>query len=206
MKRNNREYRNVEMFEVRAEEQNPEKRWVEGYASTFEPYVLFEEDGIQYLEVIDRHAFDDADFSDCCFLKDHEGAVLARTKNKTVLTSTDDHGLKIRADLTKTEAARAMLDEIDAGMYDQMSFAFTVSEDAYDRDTHTRKILKVKKVYDVSAVGIPANPGTEIGVATRSAFDGFIEMERAERLKEEKRQKDLELRKRKLRLRAKTEV
>lgn len=43
-----------------------------------------------------------------------------------------------------------------------MSWAFTVSEESYDRATRTRTILKIKKVYDVSAVSIPANGDTEI--------------------------------------------
>ena len=39
--RDNREYRNIPMFEVRAAEEGEEKSYiVEGYASTFEPYVL----------------------------------------------------------------------------------------------------------------------------------------------------------------------
>ena len=74
-------------------------------------------------------------------------------------------------------------------MYTQMSFSFTVQEDSYDRDTHTRTILKIKKLYDISAVSFPANPGTDISVATRARFDGFIEEEKAERLAEEERRK-----------------
>ena len=57
-----------------------------------------------------------------------------------------------------------------------ISWAFKVLEDAYDRDTHTRTILKIKKVYDVSAVSYPANSDTEI--SARSFFDGVIEAER----------------------------
>jgi phage head maturation protease len=78
-----------------------------------------------------------------------------------------------------------MYEEIETGMYDQMSFAFVVKEDSYDRETHTRTIRQIAKMYDVSAVSFPANPGTDIGVATRSYFDGVIEAERAERLERE---------------------
>ena len=49
-----------------------------------------------------------------------------------------------------------------------------------DRDTHTRTILKIKKVYDVSAVSYPANSDTEI--SARSFFDGVIEAEKREAL------------------------
>ncbi len=38
--------------------------YVEGYAATFEPYLLYEIDGIKYYEKIDRGALDGADMSD----------------------------------------------------------------------------------------------------------------------------------------------
>lgn len=184
--RDSREYRNILMFEVRAAEEGEEKSYiVEGYASTFEPYVLWEEDGIQYKEQIDPRAFEDTDMSDVIFCKDHQGTVFARTKNGTVELSVDEHGLKARIDLSKTASAREMFEEIQAGMYTQMSFAFVVEEDSYNRETHTRTILKIRKLYDVSAVSFPANPGTDISVATRARFDGFIEEEKAERLAKE---------------------
>lgn len=184
--RDNREYRNIPMFEVRAAEEGEEKSYiVEGYASTFEPYVLWEEDGIQYKEQIDPRAFEETDMSDVIFCKDHQGTVFARTKNGTVDLSVDEHGLKTRTDLSKTASAREMFEEIQAGMYTQMSFAFVVEEDSYNRETHTRTILKIRKLYDVSAVSFPANPGTDISVATRARFDGFIEEEKAERLAKE---------------------
>lgn len=188
--RENREYRSIPMFEVREASEGEEPSFlVEGYASTFEPYVLWEEDGVEYKEQISPSAFDETDMSDVIFCKDHVGTVFARTKNGTIELDVDEHGLKSRVDLSKTSAAREMYEEIKAEMYTQMSFAFIVQEDSYDRDTHTRTILKIKKLYDVSAVSFPANPGTDISVATRARFDGFIEEERAERLAEEERLK-----------------
>lgn len=167
--------------------------YVEGYATTFdEPYILWEYDGIQYKEVIDRHALDSADMSDVIMQFDHTGRVFARTGNSnTLLIQPDDHGLFMAADLSKTEQARSMHEDIAAGLINKMSWAFTVQEDSYDRETHTRRILKIKKVYDVSAVSFPANPSTDI--SARSWIDGVIEAEKAERLAavaaERKRQK-----------------
>ena len=159
---------------------------VEGYATTFEPYVLFtDEAGTNYSEQIDQKAFDGADMSDVIFLYNHEGRVFARQKNNSLELNVDEHGLKVRADLGKTEGGRQLYEEIRAGLIDQMSFAFTVDADAYDKKTHTRTIQRIRKLYDVSAVSIPANPGTEI--SARSWFDGVIEQERAERLEAEKR-------------------
>lgn len=180
--RDNREYRSFPMVEIRQEGDEPTYR-VEGYASTFDTYTLFEYDGVEYKEKIDPEAFEDCDMSDVIFLRDHVGTVYARTKNKTLELSIDEKGLFTRTDLSKTAAAREMFEEIQTGMYSQMSFAFTVDAEEYDERTHTRTIKHIKKLYDVSAVSFPANPYTDIDASTRSKFDGFIEQERAERLK-----------------------
>ena len=166
--------------------------YVEGFATTFDdPYVLWECDGIQYKEIIDRHALDEADLTDVLMQYNHEGRVFARTgRSNTLVVEPQDHGLFMAADLSKTELARSMHEDIAAGLITKMSWAFTVSEDSYDRDTHTRKILKIKKVYDVSAVSLPANPSTDI--SARSYFDGVIEAEKAERLAAEAAEREKE--------------
>lgn len=194
MIKNDREYRSFNI-ETREEEN---KYMVEGYASTFERYDLFEMDGIMFHEQIDRHAFDDADMTDVVFLLDHTGRVYARTKNNTVSLSIDDHGLLTRTDLSRTEASRAVAEDIAVGNYSQMSFAFTVAEDHFDRDSNTRVIDRVKKVYDISAVAFPANPGTDIGLSMRDYFHGEMEKIEAERLQ----QKELELARKRAEVRA----
>ena len=192
MIRDNREYRKAQLFECRASE-TEESYIVEGYATTFDDeYVLFEDyDGTQYKEKVMREAFDDkTDLSDVIFVKDHEGTVFARTRNKTLSLSLDDHGLKVTVDLSKTASAKAMYEEIKAGMYDQMSFAFIVDKDEYDKKNHLRSITHIQKLFDVSAVSFPANPNTDIGTATRDYFNGVIEAERAERLAQEQALKE----------------
>lgn len=170
---------------------NEEEYIVEGYATTFDdPYVLFSDGDRNFSEVVDRHALEGTDISDVIFQYDHSGMVYARTKNDTLQLSTDEHGLKIRADLGSTEASRQMYEAISAGLVDQMSFAFVVDGEDYDKNTRTRTITHIKKLYDVSAVSIPANPGTEI--SARSAFEGYIEAERLEELEAEKRKEQIE--------------
>ena len=187
--KSDREYRDLKI-EVEERKENGEPSYlVRGYASTFEPYVLFEEEGIQYKEQIDPHAFDECDMSDVVFRIDHEGAVYARSSAGTLTVSVDEHGLKDEADLSKTENSRRLFEDIAAGNYPKQSFAFTVREDSYDKDTHTRTIKKIKKLFDVSPVSFPANPGTELDIATRDYFNGVIEAEKAERLESEKREK-----------------
>lgn len=151
--------------------------YVEGYATTFDtPYLLFEfEDGWKYYEVINGRALDNADMSDVIMQFDHTGRVYARQSNKTLILQPDNVGLFTCADLSKTDAAKQLYQDIEAKMITKMSWAFMVARDSITEDrekrTITREILEVKKVYDVSAVSRPANEDTEISArnfATRS--------------------------------------
>ena len=180
--KSDREYRSLVTFQA----QENEPYTVRGYASTFEPYVLLSYDGVDYSERIEPTAFDEADMSDVIFQYNHEGRVFARKSNGTLEVNVDPHGLAIKADLSSTAASREIYEDIRTGLTNKMSFAFTVDSDHYDSDTHTRVIDRIAKVYDVSAVSIPANPGTDI--SARSYFDGVIEAEKAERLEREARE------------------
>lgn len=180
-----REYRTVaaQLSVAAAAKRIDTEYYVEGYATTFDkPYLLYEfEDGTKFYERIDAHALDGADMSDVIMQYDHEGRVFARESNNTLILIPDHKGLLIAADLSKTDLARGLYQDIEAGMITKMSWAFTVSEESYDRATRTRTILKIKKVYDVSAVSIPANGDTEI--AARNFASRSYEAEKQERLK-----------------------
>ncbi|HAE17106.1 MAG TPA: hypothetical protein DCG51_11245 [Erysipelotrichaceae bacterium] len=160
---------------------------VEGYASTFAPYEMCEIEGEKYFERIEPTAFDECDMSDVVLRVDHQGAVYARTSAGTVQLDTDEHGLHIMADLSRTANSRALYEEIKAGNYPQMSFAFTVADDGdhYDEESRTRVISNIKKLYDVSPVSFPANPGTELHARALEYFNGVIEELKAERPEEE---------------------
>ena len=189
--KDNREYRTMELRLSPPVNEEERSYIVEGYASTFEPYTLLTIDGVDYKEKIEPTAFDEADLTDVVFRFDHTGRVYARSSAGTVELWADDHGLAQRTNLSKTQAARDAFEEIEAGNYPKMSFAFTVARngDSYDRETHTRTIHRIAKVYDVSPVAFPANPGTELSVSTRDYFDGVIEAEKAERLEREERER-----------------
>lgn len=154
--------------------------YIEGYASTFnDPYMLFRDfNGNEYWEVISPDAFTDADMADVILQFDHEGRVYARMSNGTLIVEPDEHGLFVAADLSRTENARQLFEEIKSGMITGMSWAFTVAADEYDRDTRTTTITRVRKVFDVSAVSIPADPNTEI--SARNLLNGEIERTRKE--------------------------
>lgn len=208
-----REYRNLQIRALEDEnEPENEAKVVTGYASTFdEPYLLYDGEGWRLFEVVDRGAFDNTDMSDVIMQYDHAGRVFARTRNNTLEVETDDKGLFIKADLSGTEIGRELYAEIRGGYTDRMSFGFTVRGDYETHEQtedgaeiYTRHITDVAKLYDVSAVSIPANDGTSIGAdATARSIgdltDGVIERIRAERLEAEK----TELERRKVEVRAK---
>lgn len=156
--------------------------YVEGYATTYnQPYAIGTFDGVTYYEQIDLHALDAADISDVIMQYDHCGRVLARESNNTLLIDpADQRGLFVAADLSKSDASRNIYGDINSGLVRAMSWAFTVADggDAYDYATHTRTITKVRKVYDVSAVSIPANPATDISAR------GYCERRAAEEKQE----------------------
>ena len=181
-----REYRNL--AELLAPDE--EKR-VKGYATTFDqPYKLWGDASVEIWEVVDRNAFAKTDVSDVIMQFDHQGRVFARTRNKTLALRSDEHGLLIDADLGGTEIGRELYEEIKGGYIDRMSFGFTVRGDEWENRTEdgveirTRRITDIGKLYDVSAVSIPANDSTSISV--RSLVDGEIARLEAERLEQER--------------------
>lgn len=169
-----REYRDVEAV-FRAK---PESYIVEGYATTFDAPYNFGETGAK--EQISSRALKDADMSDVIFQLNHEGMVLARLRNDTLALKQDEHGLFVRADLSGSAQGRELYEAIKNGLIDRMSWGFSVAKDGWEWDekTRTSTVTAVSKVYDVSAVSLPADEDTEIHA--RSYLDGVIELERKE--------------------------
>lgn len=200
-----RQYRNM-MLECRKAEDGSKSYKVTGYATTFnDPYTLYRSTSYEVIEEIDAHAFDNCDMSDVIMQYDHEGRVFARTSNKTLELKADSRGLLIDADLGGTEIGRQLYEEIDGGYTTKMSFGFVVEEDerTYTEDHETgkytvhRKITKISKLYDVSAVSLPANDATEI--SARSFSEGVI----AEISEELRKKAEAEAKRKRLELRLK---
>lgn len=178
-----REYRDFTL----APDEVEDKMLVRGYASTFnQPYTLYSDDTLEIREQISSDAFREADMTDVIFQYNHEGRVFARMSNGTLGVSTDDIGLAIVADLGGTEIGRGLYEEIKGGYTNKMSFGFKVNGEEWESREENGKHLEIRtitgfsKVYDVSAVSIPANDGTSISV--RNLTDGVIEKIKAERL------------------------
>lgn len=98
---------------------------------------------------------------------DHEGSVLARTRNHTLNLSIDSKGLRVDADLSGSQDGRNVYEAIKNGLYDKMSFAFTVSEDSYDNKTRTRTIRSIERLFDVAVVTFPAYDQTSVSARAK---------------------------------------
>lgn len=171
----NRDYRNFNSFEIRAGEDDDEL-YVEGKACSFDdPTVLYSFNGVDYKEQIDSRAFEDAEMDDVIFNYNHGGKVVARTRNDTLELNVKDDGLYVKARLDGTEEGRKLYEEIKGGYVDRMSFAFSVQEDSYDTEEHLRTVRKIKRLYDVSAVDIPAYDSTSIAARSFEKLEEEIE-------------------------------
>lgn len=165
--------------------------YVEGYAAKFEPYVLYEDEDGPVYERFEPNCFAGADMSDIILQYDHTGRVYARTGNGSLLVDVDRIGLHVAADLSRTDAAKQLYEEVKAGMITRMSWRFSVGDYFYDKATRTIVHRTVKKVWDVSAVSIPANNDTEINA--RSWADGVIGLAARSEAELEERRRRLRL-------------
>lgn len=206
---NEREYRDMTIEAKVAEpeaEAEDDAKIVQGYATRFNNfYELMSDDSFVMREMIAPTAFDDCDMSDVIMQYNHEGRVFARNSNNTLTVEPNDEGLFIIADLSGTEIGRELYEEIRGGYTTKMSFGFKVSTDEWreytapdGRRAYDRTITGISKLYDVSAVSIPANNATSISV--RALADGVIQKAEAERLEIEAL--NLERKKAELRARA----
>lgn len=193
------EFRNFNGFEIRAkdtEEKDSDEMVIEGVACVFDkPTVLFEDEGIEYKEVVDKRALENADISDVIFNYNHGGRVYARTRNDSLHLEVKEDGLHVRVSLNpEDEGHKELYRDIKSGLIDKMSYCYIVSDDGFDYDieTHTRRITSIKKLFDVSAVDIPAYDSTSI--SARSVLD--LEKSEMEKLENDILKKKQEQRKR----------
>lgn len=169
------------------------ERYVDGYAAKYEKYLLYDDgDWGKTYERFEPGCFDNTDMSDVIMQFDHAGRVFARITNDTLLVEADDKGLFMAADLDKTELARGLYEDIDAGMITKMSWRFRVGKYYIEREegSKDRTIVhtEIPKIYDVSAVSIPANDNTEINA--RDFVHGVMdEIARREAELDERRRK-----------------
>jgi HK97 family phage prohead protease len=173
--KNEMQVRALQVFASAPDEKRLDSNYyVEGYAARYEPYVLFEDEDGPIYERFERGCFDNCDMSDIIFQLNHQGTVMARQSNGSLIVEADEAGLFTAADLGRTEAARRLYEEISTGMITKMSWGFFLGDYSFDRESRTIVHRTVKKIFDVSAVSIPANNNTEINA--RGWVNGVIDL------------------------------
>ena len=176
-------------FDIRRAGEDNNEMYVEGVAVSFnKPTVLFSIGNLDYLEQVDSKAFELTDMTDVIFNYNHQGKVVARTRNKTLQLEVKTDGLHIKARLDGTEEGRKLYEEIQGGYIDRMSYAYSVIKDDYDEIRNMRTILQIGKLYDVSAVDQPAYESTNIHTRN-SILDIEKEVKDRIKVKEEKRKR-----------------
>lgn len=189
--KNERQIRALQTFLPATNKRIDCEYYVEGYATTYEPYVLYETEEGPIYERFERGCFDNCDLSDVIYQLNHQGTVFARQTNGSLIVEPDDVGLFTAADLGRTDAARHHYEEISTGMITKMSWGFILGDYYYDRANRTIVHRTVKKVFDVSGVSIPANQNTEINA--RSWGDGVIDLAARSEAELENRRRRLRL-------------
>lgn len=180
-----RQYRELTPMMAKAEEKRIDSSYyVEGYAAKYDPYILWEDGDGPIYEEFQRGCFNGTDMKDVIMQYDHAGKVLARKSSGTLIVEPDEVGLFMAADLSKSNAARDMYEEISNKLVTKMSWGFTPGKYYFDEARRTIVHTWVKKIFDVSAVSLPANDNTNI--QARSFADGLIKQ-----MAEELRAKEL---------------
>ena len=150
---------------------------IDGYPIVFNQVTPI---GDYFFEEIDEHALDDADLSDIKFLVNHNDDMIPlarhrRGKRSTMDISIDNHGLAITAklDIENNNTSKAVCSAVERGDIEDMSFAFGIEITGeewsdLDKDMPHRRITKIGKVFEVSAVNDGAYPQTSISARSAS--------------------------------------
>lgn len=177
-------------IEVRKNKDDTESLIIEGVPCVFDvETVLYKGKYYEFREKIAKGAFSEADMTDVIFNYNHGGRVYARTRNNSLELIVKKDGLNMKAILKKEDRGHEELySDIQSGLIDKMSFAFTVKECSYETieradepNIEIRTVTKIEKLYDVSAVDIPAYDTTSISV--RKAFNAESKEREAESLR-----------------------
>jgi HK97 family phage prohead protease len=158
-----------EVVQFRAEE---ESRIVFGYAAKFDQ--LSQNLG-WYREKIDKNAFNEALQDDTVALFNHDyNMILARTISNTLKLSIDEIGLRYEFEAPNTQAGNDLIEMLKRGDVQHSSFSFSIQDEKWESDDEMgdiRTVLKVKRLYDVSPVVMPAYKQTDVSIAKRSYDD-----------------------------------
>jgi HK97 family phage prohead protease len=172
--------RSFEILDLRAVNDEDKKvKRLDGHPAVYDTKTDI---GGWYYEIIERGAFDECDFDDVLLCVNHETRKipLARSRRNnaksTMRIKPDNIGLYFEADLDteNNSEARQLYSSVERGDMQGMSFIFVVKEETWenlDKDMPTRRIKKIKKVYEVCAATFPYYESTDINARDKQALD-----------------------------------
>lgn len=159
---------------------DPLKGVIEGVPIVFDKRTAI---GDFFYEEIDPHALDDADISDIKFMINHNDGMIPLARHRRGKRSTmdveiksDGMHIKTTLDIENNATARELCSAVQRGDVEDMSFAFGVLVSGYewrdlDSDMPLRRITKISKVFEVSAVNDGAYPQTSIYARSPASLD-----------------------------------
>ena len=192
------------LAEVELIEEN-EKMILEGYAIVYNEETLIGSEEYGFIESISPDAISEDAIRDVPMKYNHMDSflIIARTKNQSLQLTSDEKGLKVRAELLDTQHNKDIYKMVKSGLLESMSFAFTVKDQEWDHngDIPKRYIKSIDRLYDVSIVDIPAYDSTSIYARSLESMD--LELKTMEL---EKRKKKEELIRKRINIKLKTGV
>lgn len=177
----------------------PIKGIIEGRPIVYEQRTAI---GDYFYEEIARGALDGADLSDVKFMINHDDGMIPlarhrRGKRSSMDIVIDDDGMQIKTnlDVENNATARELCSAVTRGDIEDMSFAFgiMISGEQWldlDKPMPIRRITKISKVCEVSAVNDGAYPQTSIYARSTTPLDNdksALDNARAAALENEKR-------------------
>ncbi len=196
--------RETRIADVELIEEN-EKMILEGYAIVYDEETLIGTEDHGFIESISPDAITQDAIRDVPMKYNHMDSflIIARTKNQSLQLTSDEKGLKVRAELLDTQHNKDIYKMVKSGLLESMSFAFTVKDQEWDHDGDIprRYIKEIDRLYDVSIVDIPAYDSTSIYARSLESMD--LELKTMEL---EKRQKKEELIRKRINIKLKTGV
>ena len=161
------EKRYLELKDIECRAGEDKSLSLSGYAVKFgEPSGLLYG---EFIEFIDRSAFDGVDMSNVFMLYNHNSDyVLGNTRSETLTLSVTDIGLRFNVSLPNTQKAKEVHELVKRGDINGMSFGFSVSEDKWNMEAEPvkRTITKIGSLLEVSIVPFPAYEATEVDART----------------------------------------
>lgn len=162
------------LAEVELIEEN-EKMILEGYAIVYNEETLIGSEEYGFIESISPDAISEDAIRDVPMKYNHMDSflIIARTRNQSLQLTSDEKGLKVRAELLDTQHNKDIYKMVKSGLLESMSFAFTVKEQEWDHDGDIPKryIKSIDRLYDVSIVDIPAYDSTSIYARSLESMD-----------------------------------